>query len=222
MTTPGDLLDRVDTWVFDLDNTLYPARHRLFDQVSLRMTDYVAEFLGLERDSARALQKRYYLEYGTTLSGLMKFHGCDPGEFLAYVHDIDYSPIPETPELARALAELPGRRLVFTNGDVPHARRAMERLGVAHCFEAVFDIVASNYIPKPDPVVYRAMIERHGIDPARTIYFEDIARNLLPAKHLGMTTVWIGEPDGAPADHIDHCAAELLPWLVELTGSRSG
>ncbi len=226
MTGSIHILERVDTWIFDLDNTLYPARHRVFDQVAERMTLYVAEFLDLEHDKARALQKQYYLEYGTTLNGLMKFHDCDPVEFLAYVHDIDYSPIPESPGLARTLAQLPGRKLIFTNGDTPHARRAMERLGVAECFEAVFDIVASDYVPKPDPSVYRALIERHDIDPVRAIYFEDIARNLRPAKELGMITVWIegwdersGDPD---VDHIDHRAPELAPWLNSLVARSTG
>ena len=210
------ILGNVDTWIFDLDNTLYSARFGFFDQVTDRMTIYIAEFLGLGQDQARALQKQYYLEHGTTLNGLMKIHDCDPEEFLAFVHDIDWSPIPENPDLARTLEELPGRKLIFTNGDEPHALRAMERLGVAGCFEAVFDIVASGYIPKPDPVVYQALIRRHDIDPARAIYFEDLARNLKPAKDLGMTTVLVGEPSDAAGDHIDHHAPDLAGWLAAL------
>ena len=207
MTTAERILGTVDTWIFDLDNTLYSARFGFFDQVTDRMTIYIAEFLGLARDQARALQKQYYLEYGTTLNGLMKIHDCDPAEFLAFVHDIDWSPIPENPDLARALRQLPGRKLIFTNGDEPHALRAMERLGVAGCFEAVFDIV-------------QALIQRHDIDPARAIYFEDLARNLKPAKDLGMTTVLVGEPSDAAGDHIDHHTPDLAGWLAALL--RSG
>ena len=226
MTGSTRILECMDTWIFDLDNTLYPARLRLFDQVSERMTLYVADYLDLEHDRARVLQKQYYLEHGTTLNGMMKLHGCDPEEFLAYVHDIDYSPIPESPELALALDRLPGRKLVFTNGDTPHARRAMERLGVADRFDAVFDIVASGYVPKPEPSVYRALIERHGIDPCRSIYFEDIARNLKPAKDLGMTTVLVEDGDAPLRDadrgHVDHRAPELAPWLADLAAAGSG
>ncbi len=220
MTAAERILATVDTWIFDLDNTLYSERFGLFDQVSDRMTLFIVEFLGLDRCRARALQKQYFSEHGTTLNGLMKIHDCDPAEFLAFVHDIDWSPIPENPDLARTLAELPGRKLIFTNGDRPHALRAMERLGVAGCFEAVFDIVASDYIPKPDPVVYQALIRHHDIDPGRAIYFEDIARNLEPAKELGMTTVLVGDNEGAAGDHIDHHAPDLAGWLAALI--RSG
>ena len=214
------ILKDVDTWIFDLDNTLYSARFGLFEQVSARMTLFVAEFLGLERDDARTLQRQYFLDFGTTLNGLMKIHDCDPEEFLAFVHDIDWSPVPENPELARTLAALPGRKMIFTNGDEPHARRAMERLGVAGCFDAVFDIVASGFIPKPEPAVYEALVRRYDIDPGRAIYFEDLARNLKPAKDLGMTTVLIGDPEDAAEDFIDHTTPDLARWLAALI--RSG
>ena len=214
-------LRHVDTWVFDLDNTLYSARHSLFDQVEVRITQYVERFLELDRAQAKTLQKQYFLEHGTTLNGLVSLHGCEPQDYLAFVHDIDYSLIPEDPELDAALSRLPGRKLIFTNGDVPHAERAMERLGVAHHFEAVFDIVASDYIPKPEPSVYDVLLERHGIHGPRAAFFEDIARNLRPAKERGMTTVWIeGESSyarsGIDDGHIDHRAVELTPWLTAL------
>ncbi len=221
MTPTGHILRNVDTWIFDLDNTLYCDRFGFFDQVTERMTIYITEFLGLAPDKALELQKQYYLEYGTTLNGLMKIHDCDPQDFLAFVHDVDWSPIPENPDLARTLRQLPGRKLIFTNGDRPHARRAMERLGIAGCFEAVFDIVASGYIPKPDPVVYQALVRCHDIDPARSIYFEDLARNLKPAKDLGMTTVLVGEPGEMCGDHIDHHTPDLAGWLAALVRAGS-
>ncbi len=224
MTRDLDRLAATEAWIFDLDNTLYAARHSLFDRVEARITDYVAAFLGLARDEARAVQKRYFRDHGTTLNGLVTLHECRPEDFLAYVHDIDYSPIPADPDLDRALHALPGRKLIFTNGDTPHAERVMERLGVSRHFEAVFDIVASGYIPKPEPAVYDALVERHGIDPARAVLFEDIARNLKPAKDLGMATVWIESDSayaraGADDGHIDHRAGELTPWLAGL-GAR--
>jgi len=227
--TDDDLerLASVETWIFDLDNTLYAARHNLFDQVEGRITDYVVELLDLPRDEARTVQKQYFRDHGTTLNGLVKLHDCKPEAFLAYVHDIDYSPIPADPDLDRALHALPGRKLVFTNGDAPHAERAMERLGVAHHFDGVFDIVASDYIPKPEPVVYDVLVAEHDIDPRRAVFFEDIARNLKPAKNLGMITVWIeGESvyarAGADDGHIDHRAEELTPWLIALSRSLQG
>ena len=211
-----------ECWVFDLDNTLYAARHRLFEQVSARITDYVCRLLGSDdRVWARKVQKDYFLEHDTTLAGLMARHDCDPFEFLAYVHDIDYGRLPPDAALDRALAALPGRKLIFTNGDEAHARRVMARLGVEHRFEAVFDLVAAGFVPKPRPAAYDLLLQRHAIRPQGAVLVEDIARNLKPAKERGMTTVWI-ESGFAMAKgedgHIDHRAAELTPWLTALVG----
>lgn len=222
-TSVGDF-EHVDTWIFDLDNTLYHARHGLFDQVDRLITDYVAHHLDIPEAEARIIQKQYFNDHGTTLNGLVALHGCDPDDYLAYVHDIDYSIIPEDPGLDRALDGLPGRKLIFTNGDVPHAERVTARLGISHHFEGIFDIVASDYIPKPERVVYDSMIGQHDIDPRASAMFEDMARNLAPAKALGMTTVWVrgasawakeGHDDG----HIDHIADDLTPWLSNLSVS---
>ena len=224
---PTSGFDHVDTWVFDLDNTLYHARHGLFDQVDQRITDYVSRALDIPADEARPLQKRYFDEHGTTLNGLVALHDCDPQDYLAYVHDIDYSIIPADPDLDTALAGLPGRKIIFTNGDLPHAERVTERIGIAHHFEAIFDIVASDYIPKPEQVVYDTIIGLHDIEPGRSAMFEDIARNLVPAKALGMTTVWIrGDSAWAAASsddgHIDHIVDELTPWLADLSDTVRG
>jgi len=219
--------DHVETWVFDLDNTLYHARHGLFDQVDRRITEYVARALALPHDEARETQKRYFHEHGTTLNGLVALHGCDPLDYLAYVHDIDYSIIPADPDLDAALDALPGRKLIFTNGDVPHAERVTERIGIAHHFEGIFDIVASDYIPKPEPVVYDNMIAAHGIESRKAAMFEDIARNLAPAKALGMTTVWVRNESAwaqasATDGHIDHEVDDLTPWLGQLVLAMRG
>ncbi len=211
-------LSGIDTWIFDLDNTLYPANLRLFDQISELMTRFVMDFLELDRTRAAQLQKDYFHAHGTTLKGLMDNHDCDPDEFLAFVHDIDYSPIPEDPRLVDSLGRLPGRKLIFTNGDVPHAERALKQLGLTDMFEVIFDIVASGFIPKPDPAPYRNLVEQHGLSPERCVYFEDIARNLKPAKDMGMTTVWV---EGSPYarvrstgfDHVDHRTGDLTDWL---------
>ena len=217
--------DHVDTWIFDLDNTLYHSRHGLFDQVDRRITEYVERILNLPAEQARTVQKRYFQEHGTTLNGLVTLHGCDPADYLAYVHDIDYSIIPADPDLDAALHGLPGRKLIFTNGDVPHAERVTERIGIAHHFEGIFDIVASAYVPKPEPAVYDSLIVAHLIEPRSAAMFEDIARNLAPAKALGMTTVWVRNDSAwaaASSDdgHIDHVVDDLTPWLGGLVRAR--
>lgn len=214
-------LSAAESWVFDLDNTLYPASSRLFDQVDWRITDFVARFLRLERTEARAVQKRYFREFGTTMRGLMARHGLDPAEFLEYVHDIDLSPIAPDPRLSSALARLPGRKIVFTNGSEGHARRIMQHLGVAEHFDDVWDIVDSGYVPKPDPDTYARMVHRHAIEPSTAVMVEDMAKNLKPAAEMGMTCVWVRTDsafgrDGHHEDHVHHEVDDLGGWLEEV------
>jgi putative hydrolase of the HAD superfamily len=210
--------ETIRSWVFDLDNTLYPARCNLFDQIDRRMAAYISGRLGLDEVAARRLQKRYYHEHGTTLRGLMLHHGIDPAHYLDYVHDIDMSPVPPSPALDRALAALDGRKLIFTNGSVAHAERVVARLGIAHHFEAVFDIAAGDYLPKPHREVYRRFVTRHGVESRRAAMFEDTAANLRPAAALGMTTVWVRPAPAAPEadpveDHIHHVTHDVTDWL---------
>lgn len=210
--------DHVETWIFDLDNTLYPASCRLFDQVDRRIGEFIAEHLGVGAVEARRLQKLYFREYGTTLSGLMARHAVDPGRYLDYVHRIDLSAVSPSPALAVALARLPGRKLIYTNGSVPHAERVMERLGVREHFGAVFDIVAGNFVPKPKEESYRALIERHTVEPQRAALIEDLPQNLLPAAALGMTTILVRTDvewaqEGADGEHIHHVTGDLVVWL---------
>lgn len=220
-------LRQAETWIFDLDNTLYPASCDLFAQVDVRIRDYISNFLGVAPDEAYRVQKQYFRSHGTSMRGMMEHHGMDPDPFLDYVHDIDVSPVPPSPHLDAALAALPGRKIVFTNGSVAHAARVTERLGVEHHFEAVFDIVASDYTPKPAPHVYDRLIAEHAIDPAKTVMVEDIARNLAPAAALGMTTVWIknaspwGSED-ADAGYVHHVIDELATWLVQVVAGDGG
>lgn len=216
-------LDEVDCWVFDLDNTLYPAECRLFDQVSRRMGEWVAAYFGVERDDATKLQKDYFHAHGSTLRGLMERHGIEPGAYLDYVHNIDLSLVAPSPSLDRALARLPGRKLIFTNATVAHADRVMKRLGVDHHFEDIFDIIAADYVPKPAPEVYTQLVERHGIDPERSVLFEDSARNLAPAADIGMKTVWVRTGHafsewGSEGDHIQFVADDLETWLADYLG----
>jgi len=193
----------IDTWIFDLDNTLYPASCRLFDQIDKRIGEYVSRLLKIDYAEAKRVQKGYFYEYGTTLRGLMTLHKVNPDEFLDYVHDIDHTPVPGNPELDRALHRLPGRKLVFTNGTVSHAEKVLARLGVGHHFGDIFDIVHSDYIPKPAIGPYRKFIAKAGIAPRRAAMFEDIARNLEAPHELGMTTVLVTSPDNKDARHLN-------------------
>jgi len=217
-------LDHIETWVFDLDNTLYPADCRLWEQVDRRINEMSARVLGLPLDQARLVQKEYLRKYGTTLRGLMVEHNVDIEAYLAYVHDIDLAPVESNPRLDRTLAALPGRKLVFTNGTVAHAARILGKLGVAERFEDVFDVRAADYLPKPDPTVYAKLVARHAIAPRGAILFEDIARNLKPAYELGMTTAWVkvdwawlrgGAKSEENTDYVHHVVDDLTDWLEE-------
>lgn len=216
----------IDVWLFDLDNTLYPASCRLFDQIDRAMGRYVADLLSLEPAEARALQKQYFREHGTTLRGLMAHHDIDPHDYLSVVHDIDHTAVQPNPRLDSALGRLPGRKLVFTNGSVPHAEAVLQRLGIPHHFEAIFDIVASDFVPKPDPAPYHELLKRHDIDPTRAFFAEDSARNLVPAHALGMTTLyvqhgadWNVDPH-VGADYIHHRCEDVTDWVEAVAGAR--
>ena len=216
----------VNVWVFDLDNTLYRADSRVFAQIEARMTLFVQEYLGLDREEARRVQKSYYREHGTTLGGLMRLHGVDPETYLAFVHNIDLSALEADTRLAGAIANLPGRRFIFTNGCRHHARRVLERLALAHLFEDNWDIRTVAFCPKPDPESYRAVLSRVHASPLQTAYFDDIARNLVPAHALGCTTVlvhndfeWSKQGPEHPRvqpEHIDYETADLCGFLEEI------
>ena len=219
----------IDTWIFDLDNTLYPASCRLFDQIDVKIGAFVSNLLGIDEAEARRIQKAYFYKYGTTLRGLMSEHQIVPDDFLDYVHDIDHSPVNACPELARALERLPGRKLVFTNGTTYHAEKVLDRLGIKALVEDVFDIVHCGFIPKPQREPYLKFVQRTGIAPQRAAMFEDIARNLEPPYELGMTTVLVQSSDnvdgaimnagiGDPlkSSFIDHVTQDLPGFLDEI------
>ncbi len=223
---PLEDLRRAEAWVFDLDNTLYPASSNLFAQVDVRIRDYIARFLGLDADQAYRIQKRYFREHGTSLSGMMQRHAMDPRPFLEYVHDIDLSPVPPSPALEAALSGLAGRKIVFTNGTTDHAQRVMGRLGVGHHFDGVFDIAAADYLPKPEPRVYDRLVDDYGLDPGRVVMVDDIARNLEPAAALGMTTVWLRSEtpwgrQGADGGFVHYVIDDLTAWLERVVAGTS-
>jgi putative hydrolase of the HAD superfamily len=210
-------LAHIDTWIFDLDNTLYPARADLFAHIDRRMTAFIADLLSIDPVEARRIQKAYFLGHGTTLAGLMAEHEVDPHAFLSYVHDIEMDALEKNAPLAAALARLPGRKLVFTNGDKPYALKVLERLGLGQSFEAVHDIHAMDLMPKPAASAYDGLCRAFGIDPARALFVEDMARNLKPAKAIGMATVWVdnGSEQHHDADrsYVDHVVTDVTQWL---------
>jgi len=213
----------IRNWVFDLDNTLYPASARLFDQMDVKMTAYVANALGVDLIEARRIQKAYFFDHGTTLAGLMAEHGIDPHHFLADVHDIEMDVLEQNAPLAAAIARLPGRKIIFTNADTPYATRVLDRLGLGESFEAIHDIHAMDLKPKPNASAYAGLCAAFDIDPTESLFVEDMARNLAPAKAIGMTTVWIdngSEQAAAEQDRsfIDFTTPDLTAWLHDIMG----
>ncbi|MEA2953016.1 MAG: putative hydrolase of the superfamily [Alphaproteobacteria bacterium] len=221
--------DHIETWVFDLDNTLYPHHVNLWQQVDVRIREYIARLLDLSQAEAFRLQKDYYKRYGTTLRGLMVEHGMQPDDFLDYVHQIDHSPLEPNPALGAAIEKLPGRKLILTNGTRKHADVVMQRLAIHQHFEDVFDIVAAELEPKPSPQTYDRFLSRHGVDPRKAAMIEDLARNLSTPHALGMTTVLVipdhtrevlredWELEGRDAAHVDHVTDNLVEFLQRIT-----
>jgi len=211
-----------DVWVFDLDNTLYAHNHNLFSQVEKNMTRFIEQLLSLGRDQAYALQKDYFKRFGTTMRGLMDHHGVDPVDFMAFVHDVDLSGLPDNPELGQALKALPGRKVIFTNASAEHADNILAKLGIAEYFDGVFDIIDAGYRPKPELQVYRQMLDHFSIDPGRAIMVEDMVRNLAPAASLGMATAWIENEtpwgrQGLGETRLDYVIDDITSWLQQIT-----
>ena len=223
----------VETWVFDLDNTLYPHHLNLWQQVDDRIREYIVNFLSVTKEDAFRMQKDYYRRYGTTMRGLMAEHGLEPDDYLEFVHQIDHSPLEPNPLLGAAIETLPGRKLILTNGTRKHADAVMQRLEIHQHFEDVFDIAAADLDPKPLPQVYDRFLARHGVDPQRAAMFEDLARNLEVPHALGMTTVLVvpegsrevfreeWELAGRDAPHVDHVTDNLTGFLQGLTAARA-
>ena len=200
---------RVESWIFDLDNTLYPAECNLFAEVDQRMGAFISEYLDVSFEDARRVQKDYYYRYGTTLAGLMAEHKLPPERFLDYVHDIDLAPVPEAPALGAAIERLPGQKYIFTNGSRAHAERVAAKLGVLHHFDDVFDIVAGEYVPKPSADAYNRFLKAHGVEPSSASMFEDIPHNLEAPHALGMATVLVH------SSYYDHPSQKAIAgWRV--------
>jgi len=212
---PRDRFHHVDTWVFDLDNTLYHPSVRLFDQIDRKMTDYVMRTTGTDPVEADRLRKGYWRQYGTTLAGLMAHHGVDPVPYLIEVHDIDFSVLEPDPALRAAIARLKGRRIVYTNGSAPYARRVIAERGLDGLFDAVYGVEDADYHPKPQPQAFARVFGRDGLDPARAAMFEDDHRNLRVPHSLGMQTVLV-TPEAEAHDHVHHHTDDLAGFLSRL------
>ena len=214
----------VDTWIFDLDNTLYPHTSRVWPQVDERITLYIAELFGIDGLSARALQKYFYHKYGTTLRALIDEYNIDPYDFLDFAHDIDHTDIALDERLGFAIEKLPGRKLILTNGSRKHAENVARKIGILDHFDDVFDIAAANFVPKPDRRAYESFLDKHAVEPKSAAMFEDIAKNLVVPHDLGMTTTLVVprtadpfreefEQEAVKALHIDHITDDLAGFL---------
>jgi putative hydrolase of the HAD superfamily len=220
MSSP-DAFAHVETWVFDLDNTLYPPSIRLFDQIEAKMNGWVMRELGVPAEEADRLRLRWWDQHGTTLAGLMREHGVEPDAFLEDVHDIDFSPLAPDPELRGAIAALPGRRIVYTNGTAPYARRVTAARGIEDLFEAFYGVEHADHHPKPEERAFRTVFGRDGLDPARAAMFEDDARNLFVPARMGLVTVHVA-PRRAGGAHVQHHAHDLAAFLRGVAPGGSG
>lgn len=212
----SEMFSHVTQWVFDLDNTLYPPSVRLFDQIEVRMTAWVMDALGVTRERANFLRAHYWREYGTTLAGLMQEHDVDPGPYLTDVHDISFDALKPDPGLASAIGNLPGRKIVYTNGCEPYARRVIEARGLGTAFDAVYGVEHAGFLPKPETRAFETIFARDGITPTIAAMFEDDPRNLAAPHAMGMRTVLVA-PEADPAGHIHHHTEDLTDFLVAVT-----
>ena len=218
-------LKEIKYWLFDLDNTLYSGDTKVFDQVDKKMSAFISEKLKINIEEAKKIQKNYFHEYNTTLNGMIKNHKIDANEFLEFVHDVDLSFLKPDKPLENEISKLTGKKIIFTNGSRAHAKNVTKRIGIDKLFDGVFDIVESDFIPKPSIEPYKKIIENYKIEPQYCIFFEDIARNLKPAHELGMKTVWIknDEPWAAEfsdSNFINYKTDNLAKFLKEINELR--
>jgi putative hydrolase of the HAD superfamily len=212
---PAEHFNHVAYWVFDLDNTLYPPEMRLFDQIDVRMTDYVMQALRVDRATADHLRVTYWRKYGTTLAGLMREHDVDPDPYMTWVHDIDFSVLSPDPELAQRIRALPGRKIVYTNGSRPYAEQVLDARGLDGLFDAIYGVEHADFRPKPEPEAFAQVFARDGLDPTRGAMFEDDPRNLAAPHAMGMRTIHVA-PDPHDAPFIQHHTDDLAGFLARL------
>ena len=215
-------LNKINSWIFDLDNTLYHPSLKIFEEIDSRMQKFISLRLGISLKKAWMLQKEYFRKYGATLKGLMKFHQIDPKQFLDYVQKIDLEKIKVNPELKSALAKLNGTKIVYTNSTKNYANRILKRLGLKKSFDGIFDIIDANYIPKPSDRSYKMLLKNFNLIPEESIIFEDLPQNLVPASKLGMKTVWVKNEETQNlrnnyALSVNFTTKNLTKWIQKLT-----
>jgi putative hydrolase of the HAD superfamily len=214
-------LINIKYWIFDLDNTLYSGKTKVFDQVDKKMSKFICDKLNVSIEEAKKIQKNYFHEYNTTLNGMIKNHEIDANEFLEFVHDVNLDFLKADKPLKKEITNLNGKKFIFTNGSKAHAKNVTKRIGIEKLFDGVFDIVESEFIPKPSIEPYKKIIEKYKIEPQYSIFIEDIARNLKPAHELGMKTLWIknDEPWAAEfsdSDFINYKTDNLAKFLKDI------
>ena len=219
-------LTKIKYWLFDLDNTLYSGQTKVFDQVDKKMSSYISKKLNIPVEEAKKIQKEYFHKYSTTLSGMMKHHNIDANEFLEFVHDVNLDFLKQDKELEIEISRIKGKKIIFTNGSKAHAKNVTKKIGIDKLFDGVFDIVESNFIPKPSLEAYKMLIQKYKIEPQYCILVEDIARNLKPAYELGMKTVWIknDEPWAAEFSNesfVNYRTEDLTNFLKECNELRN-
>ncbi len=212
---PRELFQHIDTWVFDLDNTLYPPHMRLFDQIEEKMAHFVMREIGVAREEANSLRQKYWAEYGTTLAGLMELHGVDPDPYLIEVHDISFEPLKPDARLADRIYQLPGRKIVFTNGTAPYAENVLKVRGLSGLFDGVYGVENASYCPKPQRSAFEQIFAQAKVEPEQAAMFEDDPRNLVVPHEMGMRTVHVA-PQAWPAKHIQHHTTDLTNFLAKL------
>ncbi|MEL7259159.1 MAG: pyrimidine 5'-nucleotidase [Pseudomonadota bacterium] len=212
---PKQHFEHVETWVFDLDNTLYPPSVRLFDQIEVRMTQYVMTELGVDRREADRLRNLYWHQHGTTLAGLMREHDLDPLPYLEDVHDINFDALEADADLAARIRDLPGRKIVYTNGCAPYAARVVEARGLSGLFDAIYGVEHAGFHPKPDRIAFDMVFGQDGLEPTRAAMFEDEARNLAEPHAMGLRTVHVA-PEPQEWDHVHHHTDDLSGFLARL------
>jgi len=213
---PAKHFSHVRTWVFDLDHTLYPPDMQLFDQIELRMINWVMKELGVDRAEADRLRSKYWREHGTTLAGLMRVHGVAPEQYLVDVHDIDFSVLSPDPHLRDAITGLPGRKIIYTNGTAPYANNVLKARGLSDVFDAIYGVEHAGFHPKPDRAAFEQVFTADGLDPREAAMFEDDPRNLAIPHAMGMRTVHVA-PSPLDHDHIHHHTDDLRGFLTQLT-----
>jgi putative hydrolase of the HAD superfamily len=213
---PKTAFDHVTQWVFDLDHTLYPPKNRLFAQIEVKMTEYVMQTLGLSRERSNQLRNDYWHTYGTTLSGLMKEHSIDPDPFLHDVHQIDFSVLEPAPKLGEAIANLNGRKIIYTNGTAPYAKDVLNALEIRSVFDAIYGVEDAGYFPKPEPQAFERIFQRDGISTQNAAMFEDDSRNLIAPKSFGMRTVLAADSEVKKPDHVDFVTTDLTDFLRQI------